>query len=250
MAHHLAHRGPVLLTTLAAVALLACPRPTVGTEASEAGTELSPAKDPGPADQPGAQTTGPSSAPEVTTDAQAPDSAPGAAAGSGEVELQADRERSQVGFAIARATVGHIGHFADFEARLTLVDEQPTALEIAVQTGSVVADRAGLTRHLKGADFFEVDKFPTATFTADSFTPAEAREGEFQIAGTMRLHGVQRKLKFPATIEIAADHVVGRATLDISAAAFAIDYEGMEAELAEDAVQLEIELVFPRVAGD
>ena len=68
----------------------------------------------------------------------------------------------------------------------------------------------------------------------------------YAITGTMELHGVRGKLEFPATFEVEPNHVVGRATLDISAKAFGINYAGMEAELAEDAVALEVELVFPR----
>ncbi len=171
-----------------------------------------------------------------------------------------DREQSKVGFAVSRATIGHIGHFERFSATLVLTDGQPTGLEISVRTGSVVADQHGLTSHLKSTDFFDVDKFPTATFTAESIEPIEAAgasartsaksgDATHRIHGTMRLHGVERKLEFPATLDIGPEAVVGRATLDISAKAFAIDYQGMEEELAEDQVQLEIELMFPRVAA-
>jgi hypothetical protein len=62
----------------------------------------------------------------------------------------------------------------------------------------------------------------------------------------MILHGIRGTLEFPATIEVEPNRVIGQATLDISAKAFGIDYAGMEAELAEDAVELEVELVFPR----
>jgi polyisoprenoid-binding protein YceI len=201
---------------------VACPRPT-DTEAASVG--IDPKVDPTTSSASGAETPARSGV------------------------LKVDRSRSSVGFAVARATVGHIGKFDEFDASLELRDEQPVGLEISVKTGSVAADRHGLTSHLKSADFFHVDKFPTATFTAEQFTAdAEAGPDAYVIAGTMHLHGVGRKLEFPATLEIRSDQVVGRATLDISAKAFGIDYEGMEAELAEDEVQLEIELVFPRVA--
>jgi hypothetical protein len=59
----------------------------------------------------------------------------------------------------------------------------------------------------------------------------------------MRLHGVGRKLDVQTTIDVESDRVVGRAVLDIGAKAFGIRYAGMAAELAADAVQLEIELI-------
>jgi polyisoprenoid-binding protein YceI len=168
----------------------------------------------------------------------------------GQEVLAVDREHSEVGFAVARATIGHIGHFARFTATLTLDDGQPHDLEIVVRTGSVAADQPGLTEHLKSADFFDVDKFPTATFTAHGIEPMSDEDAHtHRVRGTMQLHGVDRELDFPATFEIGPQQVTGSADLDISASAFGIDYEGMAAELAEDRVRLEIELVFPRVAA-
>ncbi len=189
--------------------------------------------------------------PAATNDSsEAVEQAPPAEPLAGQELLSADRERSEVGFAVARATIGHIGHFARFEASLTLDEGRPVALEIIVRTGSVSADQHGLTKHLKSADFFDVAKFPTATFTATSIEPlADESEGTHRVQGTMHLHGVERKLDFPATLEVGPEQVIGSALLDISAKAFGIDYEGMAAELAEDRVRLEIELVFPRVAA-
>lgn len=164
-------------------------------------------------------------------------------------QLAADIAQSKVEFLVTRAVGEHIGHFENFSSTLELVDGKPTKLTIAVKTGSVVADRSGLTSHLKSADFFHVDQFPTATFTTTAITPMtgeDAAPNSYAVTGTMRLHGVEGKLEFPAIITVEPERVLGAATLDISAKAFGINYAGMEAELAEDAVGLEVELVFPR----
>jgi polyisoprenoid-binding protein YceI len=221
-------RTPTLLLLLSFAPTFACPRPTAETEPT--------------------QVQGSPEEPEPKAESAEPP-ASGAAALPADGTFAADVARSSVVFAVSRATIGHLGKFEDFEATLQLAGGRPVGLKIVVNTGSVMADRTGLTTHLKGTDFFDVDKFPTATFTASEFTPEpESGPNEFIVTGTMHLHGVERKLEFPATLEIGSDRVVGRATLDISAKAFGIDYEGMEAELAEDAVQLEIELVFSSVS--
>ncbi|MFV8753782.1 YceI family protein [Nannocystaceae bacterium ST9] len=232
-----------LLSSMLVVVLSACPKgPSEVTTASE------------PADLPTSTSTtttgGSGPASETTDEGEIVEQAPPAEPLPGQELLSADRDHSSVGFAVARATIGHIGHFARFTANLTLQDGKPVALEIVVRTGSVAADQHGLTEHLKGPDFFDVDKFPTATFTAQSIEPmADDDEGTHRVRGTMHLHGVERTLDFPATLEVGPTQVVGSAVLDISAKAFGIDYEGMAAELAEDRVRLEIELMFPRVAG-
>lgn len=194
---------------------------------------------------------GPTGAEPADPDAE-PDAAPESedSAAPSPRTLMADPSASKVGFAVARATSGHVAHFAHFDARLELDGELPRTLEIAVKTLSVVADRQGLTQHLKSADFFDVAQFPTSSFISKQIS-AKPEQGPqaYEITGTMRLHGVERELKFPASFEIDAQRVRGVAELVISAKDFGIEYEGMEAELAEDAVSLEIELVFPRVAG-
>jgi polyisoprenoid-binding protein YceI len=161
-------------------------------------------------------------------------------------QLTADVAQSKVMFLISRAVGEHIGRFEQFNATLELSNGKPSKLEIAVKTGSVVADREGLTSHLKSSEFFDVDKFPTATFTTETIEPITGEPDTYAVTGTMRLHGVSGKLEFPATITVEPERVLGRATLEISAKAFGINYAGMEAELAEDAVALNIELEFPR----
>jgi polyisoprenoid-binding protein YceI len=162
-------------------------------------------------------------------------------------QLTADVAGSKVTFLVTRAVGGHIGHFEKFSSTLELTDGKPSKLEIAVKTGSVVADRQGLTSHLKSADFFHVDQFPTATFTTNTITPMPGDEpNSYAIEGTMSLHGVKGKLEFPAIITVEPERVLASARLDVSAKAFGIDYAGMEAELADDAVGLDVELVFPR----
>jgi polyisoprenoid-binding protein YceI len=170
-----------------------------------------------------------------------------AATPDGPEQLRADVAQSKVNFLVTRAVGEHLGHFEQFSATLELIDERPSKLSIAVKTGSVATDRLGLTSHLKSSEFFDADKFPTASFETETIT-ATPDEGpsSYVVTGTMALHGVRGKLEFPAMITVDPERVVGRATLDISAKAFGINYAGMEAELADDAVGLAIELVFPR----
>lgn len=195
----------LLSLSLPLAASLACPRPTTDTEAASSG-KAEPTQVQGSAENPPEQ---PPSEPAPKTSATGADPLPS------EDTFKADVANSTVGFAVARATVGHIGKFEDFAATLQLAGGQPVGLEIAVKTGSVVADRAGLTTHLLSSDFFDVSKFPTATFTATEFTPdPKTGPNAYVVSGTMHLHGVGRKLEFPATLEIESDRVVGRATLD------------------------------------
>jgi polyisoprenoid-binding protein YceI len=224
-----------------ALALLGCPK--TPSESKGASEPVEQARDVDPPTPTHDDAIEPAPAAHEDADPPPPEALPG------QEVLSVDREHSSVGFAVARATIGHIGHFARFSANLTLEQGQPVGLVITVRTGSVAADQHGLTEHLKSADFFDVERFPSATFTASRIVPlpADDEQGTHRVHGTMQLHGIERELDFAATFALERDRVIGSAALDISAKAFGIEYEGMAEELAEDRVALEIELAFPRV---
>ena len=60
-----------------------------------------------------------------------------------------------------------------------------------------------LEGHLKNADFFDVEKFPTATFVITSTTPTtEVADATHNITGNLTLKGVSKSITFPANIAL------------------------------------------------
>jgi polyisoprenoid-binding protein YceI len=57
--------------------------------------------------------------------------------------------------------------------------------------------------HLRTADFFEVERFPTITFEGTSGRPAGS--GKVELAGTLTVHGQTRPLSVVADVRVAAD---------------------------------------------
>ncbi|MGF1581950.1 MAG: YceI family protein [Gemmataceae bacterium] len=78
-----------------------------------------------------------------------------------------------------------------------------------------------LTRHLKRADFFDVEKYPNASFVS---TKIELRRGPkgatHQVSGDLTIHGVTRPVNFPARITLRRDAVSHDRTLTISQTSF------------------------------
>lgn len=71
-----------------------------------------------------------------------------------------------------------------------------------------------LANHLRSADFFFVDSFPTANFKFSSLIPIEnAQTTEdgitptHRIEGNLTMRGVTRKVNFPAQIEVTSEGV-------------------------------------------
>jgi len=132
-------------------------------------------------------------APAATATAVAPE----LAALTGDYTI--DPAHSTLGFVARHAMVTNVkGKFLDFSGSLHLDGTDPAAstasLDIkmdSIDTGS--ADRDG---HLKSADFFKTDEFPTMTFRS---TKAEALGGEdYRITGDLTILGTTR----PITIDL------------------------------------------------
>jgi polyisoprenoid-binding protein YceI len=89
------------------------------------------------------------------------------------------------------------GRFNTLSGELSYDAEQPEASTIAVEidTNSVDTNHAERDKHLRGEDFLDVSKYPSATFKSTKFTP----EGEGgTLEGELTLHGVTK----PITIEV------------------------------------------------
>ncbi len=57
---------------------------------------------------------------------------------------------------------------------------------------------AKMVGHLKSADFFDVEKFPTATF---EFTEIKEIDGKLNIGGNLTIKGITKNITIPATLD-------------------------------------------------
>lgn len=119
-------------------------------------------------------------------------------------------EHTQIGFSLLHMGFSYYsGVFSDVSGTLTLVSGQPAAarLDVRIPIGSVATTSAKLDGELKGAQWFDAARYPTATFTSTSVTPVG--KDAARIAGTLTLHGVSR----PETLSA---HFVGAGTNPLS----------------------------------
>ncbi|OWA37213.1 hypothetical protein B9G55_03855 [Saccharibacillus sp. O16] len=73
----------------------------------------------------------------------------------------------------------------------------------AIEVEAIDSGNAQRDEHIKSDDFFQMSKYPQATFTADSFEglPTEWKEGEvydFTMGGTLTVKGMEKPVKFAA----------------------------------------------------
>jgi polyisoprenoid-binding protein YceI len=100
------------------------------------------------------------------------------------------------------------GRFTQFGGSLAWAGDPSTdRLAVEIDMNSVTTNFALLTRHLKGEDFFDVARYPKATFVSTAIRPAQTPGATHTITGDLTLHGVTRTISVPATITPSAEGV-------------------------------------------
>lgn len=88
------------------------------------------------------------------------------------------------------------GQFSKVSGVLTL-DESDLAnsrVEVSIEAASIETRDGQRDAHLKSADFFDVEKFPTLQFQSNGISLV--RDGELSVTGDLTIHGVTRKVSF------------------------------------------------------
>jgi polyisoprenoid-binding protein YceI len=88
------------------------------------------------------------------------------------------------------------GHFSKVSGSLVM-DESDLAksrIEASIDAASIETRDAQRDAHLRSADFFDVEKFPTLSFKSGRISIV--RDGELKVEGDLTIHGVTRKAVF------------------------------------------------------
>lgn len=192
------------------------------------------------ADKPAAEVTD-TSATTATTDTAAP---PAGATSRASVV----KEKSKIEWVAGKVTRDHNGSFKTFDGGIEYAGTTPQQISFDIDLNSVEADDEKLTGHLKSPDFFDVAKFPKATFTSTSLTPAGAGAPAgttHMLRGTLDLHGVQKEVVIPVKAEQTAEGVHTTSEFTINRHDWGISYKGMADDLIKDNVLIKLDLWFP-----
>ena len=106
-----------------------------------------------------------------------------------------DADHSSVGFKVRHMMVSNVkGDFGKV-AGIVDIDDQDLAkskVEVTIDTASINTGVAKRDAHLKGADFFDVDKYPTMTFVSQKVK--KAGNGKLKVTGLLTLHGITKEV--------------------------------------------------------
>ncbi|MFP5236337.1 MAG: YceI family protein [Acidobacteriota bacterium] len=103
-----------------------------------------------------------------------------------------DQAHSEVDFSILHMSLSNVhGRFGDVAGSIVLnkADIDHSAVKITIGVGSIDTGVSARDTVLKSSSFFDVDKYPTATFTSSK---VEKVAGGLNVTGNLELHGVTR----------------------------------------------------------
>ena len=110
-----------------------------------------------------------------------------------------DPMHSILGFKVTHLGIADVpGHFEDYNVVITSSKEDfsDAVVELTVHTASIETRVGQRNDHLKSADFFNVEKYPTMTFKSKTITPAG--KNKYKLSGDLTLNGVTR----PVTVNM------------------------------------------------
>ena len=112
---------------------------------------------------------------------------------------QIDKAHSEATFQVRHLLTKVRGHFADFAGtiRFDETDPEQSSIDFTIQTASIDTSEPDRDKHLRSADFFDVERYPAMTFKSGSVAPRGDRQ--FDVSGTLTIRGVSRPVILPVT---------------------------------------------------
>lgn len=115
-------------------------------------------------------------------------------------EIDTKGAHASINFAVSHLGYSWLtGRFDNFSGQFTYDPAKPesSTVNVTIDTTSVNSNHAERDKHLRSADFLNVEKFPKATFVSTKIVLDDDKD-EFNIIGDLTLNGVTKSI----TIEV------------------------------------------------
>jgi polyisoprenoid-binding protein YceI len=130
-----------------------------------------------------------------------------------------DPAHTNVGFVARHMVFTKVrGQFPEVEGTVILgADPAESTVDVTIKTATVTTGAADRDRHLRSADFFDVENHPEMTFRSSSIRHLGGPE--FLVTGDLAIRGVVRPVELAVTVEGAGVDPWGRQVAGVSARA-------------------------------
>lgn len=164
-----------------------------------------------------------------------------------------DAVHSSVGFSVRHLGLSNAkGTFPAVSGTLKLDEKNigKSSVDITIEVASVDTNNVKRDEHLRGADFFDVEKFPAITFKSKGVSKSGPG---YLLVGDLTMKGITKTVTIPFTLSGPKEHpmmpvyvVGGEGSLVINRRDFNITY-GMDAMISDNvAIDLQVEFNRPK----
>lgn len=110
-----------------------------------------------------------------------------------------DKAHSTATFKVRHMMSNVNGQFRDFTGNVNIDRANPAKsnVEFTIQAASIDTGNSNRDEHLRGADFFDVAKYPAISFKSTSITAKSSTE--YAVTGDLTMHGVTRRVTLPVS---------------------------------------------------
>lgn len=112
-----------------------------------------------------------------------------------------DPDHTTVAFRIRHLFSTVTGRFDRFAGQITFDPNQPDQAKVegTIEAASINTNVEQRDKHLRSADFFDVEKFPKISFTASGATDVDAAKTGGKLKGLLTIHGVEKPVVLDVT---------------------------------------------------
>ena len=161
-----------------------------------------------------------------------------------------DPVHSEVGFSVRHMMVSKVrGRFTRFSGEIvTAEDPTQSSVTAEIDLSSIHTGQEQRDEHIKSADFFEVETYPTMTYRS---TGVKVEDGEYVLQGDLTLKGVTRTVPLKLELQGFGPDAYGgyragfTATGEINRRDFNVSFNAPLANggvVVADKVQLQLEI--------
>ena len=106
-----------------------------------------------------------------------------------------DQTHSEITFKVKHLMITNVkGEFRKFNAEIDAEGDDFTkaSINVMIDANSIFTNEDNRDGHLRSADFFDVEKFPTLAFKSNSLMKADG--GNYKLNGTLTIKGVSKDI--------------------------------------------------------
>ena len=110
-----------------------------------------------------------------------------------------DKAHSEATFQVRHLITKVRGRFRDFEGTIQFDEANPeqSSVSFTIQTSSIDTSEPDRDKHLRSADFFSVDEYPTITFASTRVLRVSNKQ--FEVVGRFTIRGVTKEITVPVS---------------------------------------------------